>query len=76
MRAMFQREMEHLKGIEIDYAFVPLDPRQEKFYDLGLDYLLHTAKVKYVFPMHFWEKAEIIKPELFIVTYTTVPGTA
>jgi len=75
MMAMFRREMEHLKDVEIDFAFVPLDPRQEKFYDQGLEYLLHTAKIKYVFPMHFWGKAEIIqqyKQERTIASDTTV----
>lgn len=61
MIASFRREMEHLKDLEIDYAFVPLDPRQEKYYDQGMEYLLQTARVKYVFPMHFWGKAEIIR---------------
>jgi len=73
MTANFQREMEHLKEMEIDFAFVPLDPRQEKFYDQGMEYLLHTAKIKYVFPMHFWGKAEIIQQ--FKQSRTTDPYT-
>ena len=73
MTANFQREMEHLKEMEIDFAFVPLDPRQEKFYDQGMEYLLHTAKIKYVFPMHYWGKAEIIQQ--FKQSRTTDPYT-
>lgn len=61
MRAMFQREMDHLNETSIDIGFVPLDPRQENYYYLGLESLLNTAKVNYVFPMHFWEKPEIIQ---------------
>jgi len=75
MKAMFEREMEHLKDVEIDYAFAPLDPRQEIYYDQGLEYLLHTAKIKYVFPMHFWGKPEVIqqfKQGRAIDPYTTI----
>lgn len=60
MSAMFHQEMAKLKDISIDVAFAPLDPRQEEWYCLGLDDLLDTAKVSYVFPMHFWGKPEII----------------
>lgn len=60
MTAMFHQQMDALKDIPIDIAFAPLDPRQEEWYYLGLEELLKTAKVKYVFPMHFWEKPEII----------------
>ncbi|MBH1940779.1 MBL fold metallo-hydrolase [Mobilitalea sibirica] len=61
MKAMFLKEMNYLKDIPIDIAFVPLDPRQEEYYDMGLNSLLETAKVRYVFPMHFWEKPSVIK---------------
>lgn len=58
MTASFKREIEKLtalsKNAPIDVAFVPLDPRQEADYYLGLDYLLQKIKVNYVFPMHFW----------------------
>lgn len=61
MKAMFQKEMHELKDVMIDVAFAPLDPRQEEWYRLGLDQLLDTANIKYVFPMHFWDKPEIIQ---------------
>lgn len=61
MTAMFNKEMNVLKDLPIDIAFAPLDPRQEEWYYLGLDKLLNTAKVRYVFPMHFWEKPDIIE---------------
>ncbi|NLK27798.1 MAG: MBL fold metallo-hydrolase [Clostridiales bacterium] len=61
MAANYQKEMNILKTYSIDLAFVPLDPRQEEWYRLGLDKLLETTKVRYVFPMHFWEKPEIIQ---------------
>lgn len=60
MTTRFNKEMELLKEKEIDIAFAPLDPRQEEWYYLGLEKLLNTAKVRRVFPMHFWDKPEII----------------
>lgn len=61
MEAMFHKEMNVIKDIAIDVAFAPLDPRQEEGYYLGMDALLNTAKVRYVFPMHFWDKPTIIQ---------------
>jgi L-ascorbate metabolism protein UlaG (beta-lactamase superfamily) len=61
MTAKFNAEMNLLKDLPIDIAFAPLDPRQEEWYYMGLEKLLNTAQVKYVFPMHFWEKPEIIQ---------------
>ncbi len=61
MTANFRKEMEVLAGIPIDIAFAPLDPRQEEYYYMGMESLLNTAKIRYVFPMHFWDKTEIIQ---------------
>jgi L-ascorbate metabolism protein UlaG (beta-lactamase superfamily) len=61
MTAKFNAEMNLLKDLPIDIAFAPLDPRQEEWYYMGLEKLLNAAQVKYVFPMHFWEKPEIIQ---------------
>lgn len=61
MTANFNKIMEELKDLTIDLAFVPLDPRQEEWYYMGLEKLLDTAKIKVVFPMHFWEKPSIIQ---------------
>jgi L-ascorbate metabolism protein UlaG (beta-lactamase superfamily) len=61
MTANFLKEMDALKDITIDIAFAPLDPRQEDWYYLGLEKLINTAQVKFLFPMHFWDKPDIIK---------------
>lgn len=61
MKANFDKEMKALKDITIDIALVPLDPRQEECYYKGLKGLLDVAKVRYVFPMHYWEQSDIIK---------------
>jgi L-ascorbate metabolism protein UlaG (beta-lactamase superfamily) len=51
----YKEEINTLKGLHIDIAFVPLDSRLEKQYLWGLDYLMQTVQVKTVFPMHFWD---------------------
>lgn len=61
MTTMFEKEMKVLKNVLIDVAFAPLDSRQEEDYYKGLDRLLNTAKVRYVFPMHFWDNPSIIR---------------
>ncbi len=61
MRANFHKEILKLENINIDIAFAPLDPRQEEWYGLGMDALLNSANVNLVFPMHFWNKPEIIQ---------------
>ncbi len=61
MTANFNKEMLQLENLAIDIAFAPLDPRQEEWYYMGLERLLRTAQIKYVFPMHFWEKPSVIE---------------
>ena len=53
MAAEYKKQIDLLKGKHIDIAFVPLDPRLEKDYLRGLDYLAKTADLGTVFPMHF-----------------------
>ena len=60
MEANYRREMERIKGRRFDAAFVPLDPRLEKFAFDGMDIFLETAEAEAVFPMHFWKQPEII----------------
>ena len=56
----YRREIDKLRGEPVDCAFVPLDPRQEEDYARGLLYVLKTLAPKHVFPMHYWEKPQII----------------
>lgn len=60
MEKNFRTEIDKLKGITLDVAFIPLDPRQENYYFEGMSYILNTINVKYAFPMHFWHYYEII----------------
>lgn len=59
MRKAYQKEIQKLKEIPIDVAFVPLDPRQEEQYDWGLDYFMKNTHTQKVFPMHMWGHYEV-----------------
>ena len=67
MTKNYQREIGFIKEREIDLAFLVLDPRQEKDYAKGIIYFLEQTTTKKVFPMHYWEKPEIIQK--FIAEY-------
>ena len=60
MSALFKRAIERINGREIYLAFAPLDPRQDKYYKLGIEYLLNAAPVSHVVPMHYWGQPEIM----------------
>lgn len=60
MKAQYRRELELLSGKEIDVAFVPLDPRQEADFDLGMALFFQAAGARYVFPMHMWEDYSVV----------------
>lgn len=60
MTRAYYKELEKLKGREIDAAFVPLDPRQEKDAFGGMESFLEYTKSRWVFPMHFWGNYGII----------------
>lgn len=54
MKEAYREELRLLEGKDIDLAFVPLDPRQEADFDLGMRYFFEAAGAKHVFPMHMW----------------------
>ncbi len=54
MAGQYRKEIDSLAGMPIDLAFVPLDPRLEENYLLGMDYFLRKTHPRMVFPMHFW----------------------
>ena len=64
MTADYKKEMEYLKGKRLDLAFTPLDPRQEKDYALGMNYLLEQTFTQHIFPMHFWNDFGIMNQYL------------
>lgn len=67
MTGSYRHEIQKLKDIPIDIAFLPLDPRQEDHYARGILYFLKHVSVKEVYPMHYWQKPEII--EKFLMEY-------
>ena len=61
MTKAFFKEMDHLKDHHFDAAFVPLDPRQEDKFYLGLDVFMKMTKTDAVYPMHFWKDDSVIE---------------
>lgn len=77
MTGRYRYEINLLADTPIDVAFLPLDGRLEEYYDRGLLYFLKKVSVQTVYPMHYWEKPEIISrfltehPEYsYIIQYT------
>ena len=60
MEENFKEFAEPLRGADIDVAFIPLDPRQELDYKLGLNYYLDLFHAGVIFPMHCWEDYSVI----------------
>lgn len=60
MTGNYRHEIDLLKPLPIDAAFIPLDPRQEAHYSRGITYFLQTLSPRVLFPMHYWDKPEII----------------
>ncbi|MDE7331009.1 MAG: MBL fold metallo-hydrolase [Lachnospiraceae bacterium] len=57
----YKKEIDKIAGKHFDMAFVPLDPRQEGNYHLGMDYFLQNVDVDKVFPMHMWDDYDVIQ---------------
>ena len=62
MREDYQRQIDLLAEMElyIHCAFVVLDGRQKQDAGLGMDYFLRKIPGEAVFPMHFWERYQVI----------------
>lgn len=56
----FIRACDRLKGIPVDAAFLPLDPRLGDAFFWGFDRYLRTMEVQVAFPMHCWEDFSVI----------------
>lgn len=61
MEKDYKAEIDRLSGKHFDVAFVPLDPRLEDGYRLGLDYFLEKSGADVIFPMHMWEDYSVIQ---------------
>lgn len=64
MAARFKKEVGKIKeeagNTAIDAAFLPLDPRLEASCYMGMKYFLENVRTIHVFPMHFWDKPDVI----------------
>ncbi len=57
----FKMELNLLKNENIDLAFLPVDPRQEKNGTLGFDFAMRNLNIKKAFPMHFWNTPDYVR---------------
>lgn len=60
MRGSFRAALRPLQNISIDHACLPLDPHLGSHYADGFLYFLRHIGAKAVYPMHFWDKPEIV----------------
>ena len=67
LTSAYRAEIRKIKGMYFDAAFVPLDPRQGNHYADGILYFLKNVDCNVIFPMHYWNDANVIKR--FITEY-------
>ncbi|MCM1026065.1 MAG: MBL fold metallo-hydrolase [Roseburia sp.] len=60
MTGSYRAALRPLTGLSLDAACLPLDPHLGSHYADGMLYFLKTVNVKQVWPMHFWDRPEII----------------
>lgn len=60
MARIYKEQIALIGDAPIDLAFVPVDPRLEAQYAWGIDYIMKTANVKRVVPMHFGDDAAVV----------------
>lgn len=80
MEVQFKEQIGKLSKDGIDIAFVVVDPRQDKFSLLGLDWFVRNVDCAHIFPMHFSEDYSIMdtirkfiesnmpKPEIHLIS--------
>ncbi len=71
MEKSFKEEISRLKGLRIDIAFFPVDPRLQDHFHEGGKYFIQELSPKYFFPLHFGDNYEIIKDFINIVNSKT-----
>ncbi|MCI9531650.1 MAG: MBL fold metallo-hydrolase [Lachnospiraceae bacterium] len=52
----YKEQIGLLAGRDIDLAFVVMDPRQEQYQFLGIQYFMEHVKARHVVPMHLWKQ--------------------
>ena len=61
IKEQYTSEIDKIKGLNVDIAFVPVDTRLEDKYILAIDYIMRNVDIKKVFPIHFWEDYRVFK---------------
>lgn len=61
MEEAFKKEIHKLRGVRVDIAFFPVDPRLRHNYSLGGEYFIREIKPDVLIPMHFGEDYEAIE---------------
>lgn len=61
MTANFKKAVKKLEGRKIDVAFLPLDDRQKQYFYQGMDWYLRSCRIRWAFPMHYWEDQSVIR---------------
>lgn len=56
----FENEVQKLKGIHIDVAFLLLNSLQENMYSDGIDYIMRNLDIDEAYPMNFKDDRKII----------------
>ncbi len=59
MTKAYRAEIEKMRGRKADVAFLPLDPRLEAYFYLGIDDYMKEADADVILPMHFWGKFDV-----------------
>ncbi|SIQ51562.1 MBL fold metallo-hydrolase [Halanaerobium kushneri] len=57
----YKREVDKLKGKQIDIAFVPVDPRLEENFYLAGEYFINQLKPALFVPIHFADNFDVTK---------------
>ena len=60
MAESYKSQIMMMQKKTIDIAFVPVDPRLEKQYAWGINYLMQTVDVRWAVPMHFGNDGAIV----------------
>ena len=58
--AAYRKSLQQLDGLQVDAAFLPLDPRLGKHFWLGVHGFMQHIQCDYLFPMHCWEDFSVI----------------
>lgn len=57
----YKRQIDRLRGRQIDTAFVVMDPRLGEAVFWGIDYFMEQVQAKHVVPMHLWQQYDLVK---------------